>query len=94
MEKLGTFTNTDRRVQLGEPVLEQPGEARGDFELIQEIANRIGLSMDYPSPREAFDELVSLGDSMVGLHYDNLDPAGKLYPEPRPRELGRDCGDR
>ena len=84
MEKLGTFTNTDRRVQLGRPVLEPPGEARGDFELIQEIANRVGLSMDYASPQDAFDELVSLGDSLTGLTYDNLGASGKLYPNPDP----------
>ena len=84
MEKLGTFTNTDRRVQLGHPVLESPGEARGDFELIQEIANRVGLPMSYDSPREAFDELVSLGSSMSGLTYDNLTETGKLYPNSDP----------
>ena len=84
MEKVGTFTNTDRRVQLSEPVLDPPGQARGDFELIQEIANRVGLSMDYASPREAFDEMVALGASLDGLTYDNLGASGKLYPNPDP----------
>ena len=84
MEKEGTFTNTDRRVQLAQPVLEAPGEARRDFELIQEISNRIGLPMDYESPREVFDELAGLGASLDRLTYDNLGPAGKLYPNPDP----------
>ncbi len=84
MEKLGTFTNTDRRVQLGQPVLEPPGDARLDFELIQEISNRVGLPMAYESPVEVFEELVSLGESMTGLTYDNLGGTGKLYPNPDP----------
>ncbi|MCY4086618.1 MAG: formate dehydrogenase subunit alpha [Actinomycetia bacterium] len=84
MEKTGTYTNTDRRVQVGGTVLEPPGQARLDLELIQDIACRIGLEMSYSSPEEVFDELVSLGTSMRGLRYDNLGPAGKLYPNPDP----------
>jgi formate dehydrogenase major subunit len=84
MEKIGTYTNTDRRVQIGRPVLPLPGEARLDFEVIQEISNRIGLPMSYGSPAEVFDEMVALGSSYAGLSYDNLGPAGKLYPNPDP----------
>ena len=87
MEKLGTYTNTDRRVQVGYPVLNPPGKARGDFELIQEVANRIGLPMNYRSPQEAFQELVSLNDSLAGLTYENLTPTGKIYPNPDPELL-------
>ncbi|HZD25203.1 MAG TPA: molybdopterin-dependent oxidoreductase, partial [Alphaproteobacteria bacterium] len=42
-EKWGSFTNTNRQVQVGRPVAPPPGEARQDWELIQEIARRIGL---------------------------------------------------
>src|SRR5205814_10425528 len=38
LEKLGTFTNTDRRVQVGRPALSMPGEARQDLDVIQEIS--------------------------------------------------------
>jgi formate dehydrogenase major subunit len=84
MEKVGTYTNTDRRVQIGRPVLDMPGEARLDWQVIQEIANRIGLTMDYESPREVFDEMVSLMPAYTGLSYDNLGSTGKLYPNPDP----------
>ncbi len=47
MEKDGTYTNTDRRVQLGRKVLDPPGEARVDYEVVQEIANRLGLDWHY-----------------------------------------------
>jgi formate dehydrogenase major subunit len=83
-EKNGSYTNTDRRVQLGRKVLEPPGQARFDLEIIQEISNRIGLPMDYAGPSEVFDELVSVMPNYAGLNYDNLGLTGKLYPNPDP----------
>jgi formate dehydrogenase major subunit len=84
LEKDGTYTNTDRRVQLGRKVLDTPGDARVDWEVVQDIANRIGLGWSYSSPREVFDELVSLMPSYANLSYDNLGSTGKLYPNPDP----------
>jgi formate dehydrogenase major subunit len=84
MEKEGTFTNTDRRVQLSRKVLGPPGQARVDWEVVQDIANRIGLGWHYESPREIFEELVSVTPSYKNLSYDNLGPSGKLYPNPDP----------
>ena len=49
LEKDGTYTNTDRRVQLGRKVLDPPGEARVDWEVVQDIAKRIGLGWRYTS---------------------------------------------
>ena len=47
LEKDGTYTNTDRRVQLGRKVLDPPGQAREDWEIVQDIAQpdraRLGL---------------------------------------------------
>ena len=40
IEKDGTYTNTDRRVQIGRKVLDPPGEAREDWRIIQEMSNR------------------------------------------------------
>ena len=84
LEKDGTYTNTDRRVQLGHKVLDSPGEARLDWQVVQDIANRIGLGWDYSSPREIFDEMVSVIPSYKNLTYDNLGLSGKLYPNPDP----------
>jgi formate dehydrogenase major subunit len=84
MEKEGTYTNTDRRVQIGRKVLDPPGEARVDWKIIQDISNRIGLEMNHESPREIFDELVGLMPNYAGLSYDNLSDAGKLYPNSDP----------
>jgi len=84
LEKEGTYTNTDRRVQIGRKVLDPPGEAREDWRVISAIANRIGLEMDYESPREVFDEMVALSPAYTNLAYDNLGAVGKLYPNPDP----------
>jgi formate dehydrogenase major subunit len=84
LEKDGTYTNTDRRVQLGHKVLDSPGEARLDWQVVQDIANRIGLGWDYSSPREVFEEMVSVIPSYKNLTYDNLGLSGKLYPNPDP----------
>jgi formate dehydrogenase major subunit len=84
LEKDGTYTNTDRRVQIGHKVLDPPGQARPDWQIVQDIASRVGLPMHYADPSEIFDELVSLMPNYAGLTYDNLGPSGKLYPNPDP----------
>jgi formate dehydrogenase major subunit len=84
LEKDGTYTNTDRRVQLGRKVLDPPGQARVDWEVVQDVANRIGLNWHYSSTREIFEEIVSVMASYTNLSYDNLGLTGKLYPNPDP----------
>ncbi len=84
LEKDGTYTNTDRRVQLGRKVLDPPGQARADWEVTQDIANRMGLGWAYESPRQVFDEMVALMPSYANLSYDNLGSSGKLYPNDDP----------
>jgi formate dehydrogenase major subunit len=84
MEKDGTYTNTDRRVQIGRKLYDAPGQARPDWEIICDIANRIGLPMEYASVSDVFDEMVALSPAYAGLRHGNLGPAGKLYPNPDP----------
>jgi formate dehydrogenase major subunit len=86
LEKTGTFTNTDRRVQVGNPVLAPPGEARLDWEIIAEIGTRMGYPMSYDDPSQIFDELVSHSKSYRGLSHAGLGKFGKLYPCPNPGE--------
>ena len=84
LEKDGTYTNTDRRVQLGHKVLDTPGQARVDWEVVQDIANRIGLGWHYTSPRDIFEEMVTVIPSYKNLTYDNIGPDRQAVPEPRP----------
>jgi formate dehydrogenase major subunit len=84
LEKLGTYTNTDRRVQVGRPVLELPGEARLDWQIISEISTRMGYAMEYDSPEAVFAEFASLTDAYRTFTYPNLGATGKLWPNPDP----------
>ncbi|MDQ3989827.1 MAG: formate dehydrogenase subunit alpha, partial [Actinomycetota bacterium] len=84
LEKDGTYTNTDRRVQLGRKALAPPGQARVDWEIEVDLARRLGLDWTYSSPREVFDEMVSVMPSYANLSYDNLGLSGKLYPNADP----------
>ena len=83
-EKTGTYTNTDRRVQIGKKALEPPGQARLDWEVVSEIARRMGYPMKYRNAEEIFNEFTALAPSYQGLTYANLQPDGKLWPCPDP----------
>src|SRR5207244_3500877 len=48
LEKTGTYTNTDRRVQIGRQALQPPGEARPDWQVLCDLATRLGYPMQYP----------------------------------------------
>jgi formate dehydrogenase major subunit len=80
-EKTGTFTNSDRRVQLGRKALEPPGEARQDLWIIQEIARRIGLDWHYERPEEVFAEMRRAMPSIAGITWERLETEGSVtYP--------------
>jgi len=83
-EKTGTYTNTDRRVQLGRSVLELPGEARQDWEIVCDISRRMGLATDYQDVAEVFAEFANLTQNYGGLSHENLGSTGKLWPCPDP----------
>ena len=80
-EKSGTFSNTDRRVQMGRQVVDPPGEARQDLEIIQDIANRMGLNWNYSGPKDVFNEMRLCMESIAGMTYERLDKVESLtYP--------------
>ncbi|HJV28016.1 MAG TPA: formate dehydrogenase subunit alpha [Aromatoleum sp.] len=73
MEKTGSFTNTDRLVQLSQPVLPLPGDARPDWWIIQQMAQRLGLPWNYAGPAEIFDELRHAMPSYAGITWAQLE---------------------
>ncbi|MEE8271374.1 MAG: formate dehydrogenase subunit alpha [Alphaproteobacteria bacterium] len=88
-EKDGTFTNTDRRVQLGRKALPTPGDARQDWWIIQEIARRIGLEWSYAHPRDVFAEMRRIMESIKGITWDRLEREdGVTYPVEAEDEAG------
>ncbi len=72
-EKTGTFTNTDRLVQLGRQAIDPPGEARQDLWIIQDIARRVGLDWRYGHVSEVFDEMRRTMPSIGGITWDRLE---------------------
>ncbi|MGQ0633364.1 MAG: formate dehydrogenase subunit alpha [Planctomycetaceae bacterium] len=83
-EKTGTYTNTDRRVQVGRKVASPPGDAREDWRIICDVSTRMGYPMAYESTADVFSELCALAPSYGGLTHDNLGKTGKLWPCPDP----------
>jgi formate dehydrogenase major subunit len=71
-EKWGTFTNTNRQVQIARPVLDPPGEARQDWALVQEIAQRIGLKWHYKDVSEVFGEMTQVMPSLANITWERL----------------------
>ncbi|HWP20076.1 MAG TPA: formate dehydrogenase subunit alpha [Burkholderiaceae bacterium] len=71
-EKTGTFTNTDRTVQLGRQALEPPGQARQDLWIIQALAQRLGLDWRYADVSEVFDEMRRCMPSIAGITWQRL----------------------
>jgi formate dehydrogenase major subunit len=72
-EKWGTFTNTNRQVQIGRPVLDPPGQARQDWAIMQAIAARIGLDWRYTHPRQVFAEMGTFMPSLNNITWERLE---------------------
>ena len=80
-EKTGTFTNTDRRVQLARKAINPPGDAKQDLWIIQELANRMGLNWNYQGPDEVYDELSGCMESLKNISWERLVNEGAVtYP--------------
>jgi formate dehydrogenase major subunit len=72
-EKTGTFTNTDRTVQMGRQAVPPPGDARQDLWIIEQIANRMGLDWHYGHVSEVFDEMRHTMHSIAGITWERLE---------------------
>jgi formate dehydrogenase major subunit len=84
-EKLGTFTNTNRQVQMGRPALAPPGEARQDWELIVELARRIGLDWQYRHVSEVYTEMATTMPSLKNISWERVDREDSvIYPAKAP----------
>ncbi len=78
-EKLGHFTNTERRVQRLQPVLTPPGLAKQDWKIIHAIANKMGANWDYANEQAITDEINQVTPQYQGITWDRLnnDDQGK-----------------
>jgi formate dehydrogenase major subunit/formate dehydrogenase alpha subunit len=104
VEKDGTFTNTERRVQLVRRAIPTPGQALADWEVIMALAQRLlGLrtsgdsdgrpegshaGWDYLSPADIMDEIAALTPSYGGIHHWRLQKVGLQWPCPNDSHAG------
>ena len=90
-EKDGTVTNTNRQVQLGRAALPLPGEAKPDWWIIQEIANRFGLGWRYQHPQDVFAEMQQGMHSFNHISWERLARENSVtYPCPSEDAPGQD----
>ncbi len=88
-EKWGTFSNTNRQVQIARPVLDPPGDARQDWELVQDIAKRVGLDWNYAHPKDVFAEMTEAMASLKNITWERLEREESVtYPCPAPDHPG------
>lgn len=89
LEKVGTMTNTERRVQLLSPVVEAPGEALPDWQILCALGKAIDAKLDngraadfweYASSTEIMDEIARVTPIYAGVSYDRLPGAGLAWP--------------
>ena len=89
-EKNGTVTNTNRQVQIGRAAVTPPGEAREDWAITVELANRLGLGWTYTHPSEVFAEMKKTMKSLDNITWERLEKEGAVtYPSLSPEDPGQ-----
>jgi len=82
LEKEGTVTNTERRVQLMKKIVTPPGEVKEDWRIIMEIANIMGANWDYKSAEDIFEEIRATTPSYGGFTYERIEKEALHWPCP------------
>ncbi|MFT5872718.1 MAG: formate dehydrogenase alpha subunit [Clostridium sp.] len=80
IEKDGTFTNTERRVQRVRKAIEPVTNSKADWEILCGLINALGCSTNYSSPSEIMEEIRTLVPSYGGITYERLDNEGLQWP--------------
>ncbi len=78
VEKTGTFTNTDRRVQMVKQAMPPRGDSQPDWKILQALARRMGRDWDYDDPAEIMDEVNSLTPIYGGVTHERVESEGGL----------------
>ena len=80
LEKDGTFTNGERRIQRIRKAVAPIGQARSDWEIVCSISEAMGYSMKYNHPSEIMDEIAGLTPYLAGVSFDRLEGNGMQWP--------------
>jgi len=82
-EKEGTFVNSDRRSLRVRKAVEAPGQARPDYEILLDLAKRMGCDLGrYSSPSDIFDEIAIVAPIFAGINYRRIEHQGIQWPCP------------
>jgi formate dehydrogenase major subunit len=73
LEKDGTFSSTERRIQRLHQALPELGDSRADWKITQDIAKRMGANWNYQHPSEIMAEIASLSPLYAGVSYERLE---------------------
>jgi predicted molibdopterin-dependent oxidoreductase YjgC len=82
LEKDGTFTNLERRIQRIRKAVEPPHGILPDWRVVCEVSSRMGYPMRYQHPSEIMDEIAKLTPMYAGVSYERLDHVGLQWPVP------------
>jgi predicted molibdopterin-dependent oxidoreductase YjgC len=88
LEKEGTASNTERRVQMMHRVVQPGGANRDDWWIITEIANRMGASWNYTCAKDIFEEVRKVTPSYAGITYERLEKELIQWPCPTTEHPG------
>jgi formate dehydrogenase major subunit len=77
LEKDGTFTNAERRIQRVSKVM-RPLNGYGDWEITQLIAQKLGLDWNYKHPSEVMDEIARLTPTFTGVSFEKIEKLGSI----------------
>ena len=88
-ESEGTVTNSERRVQRVRKIVEPPGNARDDIEIVCDIARGLGHDLGHPSAEDLWNEVRRLSPMHAGMSYERLERLGGLrWPCPDEQHPG------
>lgn len=79
-EKEGTFTNTERRVQMVRKAIEPIGNSKPDYVILREIMNLLGYPQEAQTPKEIMDEIAQVTPIYHGIDYDRIQVHGLQWP--------------
>lgn len=88
-EKNGTVSNTNRQVQRVRPAVPPPGEAREDWIITVDLAQRLGLDWTYTDVSEVFAEMKQVMSSLDNITWDRLKTETVTYPSLSPEDPGQ-----
>ena len=88
-EKNGTVSNTNRQVQRVRPAVPPPGDAREDWQITVELAQRLGLDWDYTDVSQVFAEMKQVMSSLNNITWERLETETVTYPSLSPTDPGQ-----